>query len=262
MIGAILAGGYGKRLKPITNEIPKALIPIAENYTILDRQMHDFSTAGIKDIYILSGHLGEKIEEYLTHRYPKFEIKYFREEKPLGTLNSVRNLLDHRSDSDIMLRNGDTVTDVNFRQMMRFAKQSSYGMIMFVTKMRSPFGIVELFGDTVIKFREKPQLQSYINAGLYIFKKSIFPMFGEDFQDRELETTVFPKLALNKQIGAYTEEVFWMGIDSEKDLDVVREAYENRTDMQWGYVMKLITGSSAAIEDVFVRAGEKARLKQ
>ena len=63
MIGAILAGGYGKRLKPITDEIPKALVQIRENYTIMDRQIFDFANIGIKDLYVLSGYRGEKIEE-------------------------------------------------------------------------------------------------------------------------------------------------------------------------------------------------------
>lgn len=260
MIGAILAGGYGKRLKPITNEIPKALVPIADDYTILDRQMHDFRCAGINEVYILSGHFGEKIEEYLTKKYPDFTIHYFKEEKPLGTLYSVRNLLEHRSDSDVMLRNGDTITDVNFKQMISFSNRSNYGMVMFVTRMRSPFGIVEMIGDMVTKFREKPFLQSYINAGIYIFKKSIFDKFFDDYQDRELETTVFPKLANAKQIGAYSEDVFWMGIDSEKDLEVVREAYKNRKDTPWGYLKRLSTDFATEVEDVFVRAGETAHI--
>ena len=63
MIGAILAGGYGKRLKPITDEIPKALISIKDGQTIMDRQIYDFRNMGIRDVYILSGYLGEKIME-------------------------------------------------------------------------------------------------------------------------------------------------------------------------------------------------------
>ena len=55
MIGVILAGGYGKRLKPITDEIPKTLINIKEKYTIMDRQIYDFKNIGVEEIYILSG---------------------------------------------------------------------------------------------------------------------------------------------------------------------------------------------------------------
>ncbi len=261
MIGAILAGGYGKRLKPITDDIPKALIPIKEGYTILDRQMHDFRCAGIREVYILSGHLGEKIEEYLSGKYSDFKIECFKEEKPLGTLYSVRNLLEKRSDEDVLLRNGDTVTDVNFKKMLTFAKSSSYGMTMLVTRMRSPFGIVEMIGDMVTRFREKPFLQSYINAGIYVFRKSIFDRFFDEYQDRELETTVFPKLANDKQIGAYTDDSFWMGVDSEKDLDSIRKIYKNREDTSWGYLKRLSDDFPTRVEEVFVRSGETAHIE-
>ncbi len=85
MIGAILAGGYGKRLKPITDNIPKALIEIRENYTIMDRQLLDFKNSGIMDVYILSGYLSEKIEEYYRD-YRDLNIHILNEEKPMGTL--------------------------------------------------------------------------------------------------------------------------------------------------------------------------------
>ena len=257
MIGAILAGGYGKRLKPITNDIPKSMISIKENFTILDRQISDFRSIGITELYILSGHLGEKIEEYLTPKYKDLKITYFREEKPLGTLYSMRNLLEHRKDEDIMLRNGDTVTDMNFKAMVKFARNTSYGAVIFAVKMRSPYGILEIFGDTVTKFKEKPFINAYINAGIYIFKKDIFDFFFDSYPDKELETTVFPRLASRKQIGAYMEDAFWMGIDSEKDLEAIREEYSNREDAPWGYYKMIMTDKKSTITDYFIRAEEE-----
>ncbi len=260
MIGAVLAGGYGRRLKPITNDIPKSLISIRENFTILDRQISDFLVMGIDEIYILSGHLGGKIQEYLDLRYPDVRIEYFREEKPLGTLYSMRNLIENRKDSDIFLRNGDTVTDLSFKSMLKFSNDSDYGMVLYAAKMRSPYGVLETFGDTVTRFREKPFINAYINAGLYIFKKKIFNYFFDDYPEKELETTVFPRLASKKLIGAYFEDAFWMGIDSEKDLEAVREEYANRKDEPWGYV-KTINSGKAMIRDYFVKADEKVNIK-
>ena len=167
MIGAILAGGYGKRLKPITNEIPKALVQIREDYTIMDRQIFDFRNMGVKDLFILSGYLGEKIQERYSNEYEGMAFHYLREQKPLGTLFSLRNLLSERSTDDIVLRNGDTVTDLNFKKFTRFASSSQYEIVMFVTRMKSPFGIVDTLGDQITKFREKPFLDHYINAGIF-----------------------------------------------------------------------------------------------
>lgn len=256
MIGVILAGGYGKRLKPITDEIPKALISIKDDYTIMDRQIFDFKNIGIKDVYILSGYLGHKIEERYGESDGEVNFHYFREEKPLGTLFSIRNLLENRSDQDIILRNGDTVTDLNMERFIEFAKGSRYGMVMFVTRMRSPFGIVETFGDEIISFKEKPYLDYYINAGFYYIKKAVFKYFFDDYFERDVETTAFPKLVKAKEIGVYKEETMWMGIDSEKDLEMIRDEYSNRTDTPCGYVKTLYTQGGSSIVEYFVKSGK------
>ncbi len=260
MIGAILAGGYGKRLKPITDEVPKALVQIRENYTIMDRQIFDFINMGVKEIYILSGYLGEKIEERYGATHQGIKFHYLKEEKPLGTLFSLKSLISERSDEDVILRNGDTVTDLNFKKFISFAQHSTYGLTMFVTRMRSPFGIVDMLGDQVTEFREKPILDYYINAGIYYIKTSAFDLFFDDYVDKEIETTVFPKLAKRKLTGAYTEETMWMGIDSEKDLEQVRREYSNRSDFNWGYIKNLYEENGKSFKEFFVKAGEQVRI--
>lgn len=261
MIGAILAGGFGKRLKPITDEIPKALVQIRENYTIMDRQVFDFANMGIKDLYVLSGYLGEKIEERYGSHYNGLRFHYLREDKPLGTLFSLRNLLTERSDDDIVLRNGDTVTDLNFKRFIKFGESSSYGIVMYVSRMKSPFGIVDTLGDQITKFREKPFLDHYINAGIYYIKKKSFPYFFEEYVDKDIETTVFPRLANDKMAGAYTEDTMWLGIDSEKDLEQIRKDYSNRTDERWGYSKVLFSSGERSLTEYYMKAEERVQLK-
>ena len=260
MIGVILAGGYGKRLKPITDEIPKTLINIKENYTIMDRQIYDFKNIGVEEIYILSGYLGHKIEERYGETDGEVKFHYFREEKPLGTLFSIRNLLEHRSDEDIILRNGDTVTDLNIDRFVEFAQNSKYGMTMFVTRMKSPYGIVETFGDEVLSFKEKPYLDYYINAGFYFLRRPVFKYFFDDYFDKDVETTVFPKLVAAKEVCVYREDTMWMGIDSEKDLEMVREEYSNRTDTPSGYIKTLYSHGKSSIVEYFIKSGKSQKV--
>ena len=262
MIGAILSGGYGKRLKPITDEIPKVLVEIKENYTIMDRQLLDFKSVGIEDVFILSGHLGEKIEERYGKEYNGMRFHYLKEEKPMGTLYSVRNLLKNSGDEDIILRNGDVVTDINYGRFAQFGKESQYGMTMLVTKMKSPYGIVELLGDQVVSFREKPVLDHYINSGMYYIKSSIKELFFNEYNGKDIETTVYPELARRKQIGAYREESFWIGVDSEKELEQVRKEYKGRDDTPYGYKRDIYSKDHMSIMEFFVRDGSSVKLSE
>lgn len=260
MIGAILSGGYGKRLKPITDEIPKSLIEIKEKYTIMDRQIYDFQNAGIKEIYILSGHLGEKIEERYGKEHMGMNFHYLKEEKPMGTLYSVRNLMNNCPGQDIVLRNGDTITDLNFGEFIRFSENSPFKMVMFIYRMKSPFGIVETLGDQVTSFKEKPFLNYFINAGVYFIKSSAKDIFFADYLNKDIETTVFPELARRKMIGAYKEDTFWMGIDSEKDLETVRNQYSGRVDFPWGYMRSTFTGKDISLVTYHLKENSKMSL--
>ncbi len=260
MIGAILAGGYGKRLKPLTDDIPKALVQIKQNYTILDRQIFDYRNAGIRDIYFLTGHLGEKIEQKYGKEKDGVRFHYLKEEKPLGTLYSLRGLIEASGDDDILLRNGDTITDLNFPKFVKFADESSYAMVIFVTRMKSPYGIVDLLGDSIVSFREKPYLDSYINSGVYVIKKDAFKYFSEEYHYRDLEKSVFPRLASLKLLGGYREETLWMGIDSEKDLEQIRSEYRGREDYTWGYSKVISEEKGLTIRDYYLKAGASLKL--
>jgi NDP-sugar pyrophosphorylase family protein len=258
MIGAILAGGYGKRLKPITDHIPKALVEIKDNYTIMDRQLFDFKNIGIKDVYILSGYLSEVIEERYKD-YNDMKIHYLKEDKPMGTLYSLSNLMKNINE-DVIVRNGDTVTDINFKNFVDFSKSRNYDIIMYVTKMQSPYGIVEFSGDKVDNFREKPELDHYINAGMYYIKKSAFEAFFRNYMEKDIEKSVFPYFVNNNRMGVYCEDALWLGIDSEKDLSTIKEVYKGREDTKYGYSKILYENTGKGIIEHYIRSGEKINI--
>jgi NDP-sugar pyrophosphorylase family protein len=93
-VGMILCGGFGKRLRPITEKIPKPLVEIKDNYTILDKQLFDFKSAGVDRVLLLTGFLSEKIQERYDDEYLGVNIEYIREDEPLGTLNAIKLGMD------------------------------------------------------------------------------------------------------------------------------------------------------------------------
>jgi len=119
IIGGILCGGLGKRLRPITDYIPKSLIEIKDNYSILDRQLFQMKYSGIKRVCLLSGYLHEKIEEKYGTSWNGLKIGYSVEEKPGGTLYAINSLLRGFDSQRYLVMNGDIVTDMNIKQIRR-----------------------------------------------------------------------------------------------------------------------------------------------
>lgn len=254
MIGMILCGGHGKRLRPLTDDIPKTLIEIKEGYTILDKQLIDFRDAGIDKVVLLTGYLSDKIEDRYGSRWKNIDIDYSVEENPLGTLNAIRLGLE-KVDEDVIIRNGDVVADVNIRKMVNKFNSSNYMASMFIAKMRSPYGIVDIGDDRIRKFREKPTLDYYFNAGIYCFKKGISETFSK-FEIGDIEKSVFPLLAETNQFGFFKNEgLFWISVDTTKDLEEVQKEYANKTDKPWGYEKILINTEKYLTKELFIFEG-------
>jgi len=259
MIGMILCGGYGRRFRPLTDVIPKVLLEIKDGYSILDRQLFAFRSAGFDRVLFLAGYLSEKIEERYGPECKGLKIEYVVEEKPLGTLNAIRMGMG-RVDEDVMVSNGDVVTDLNLKRMKQGFESSAYPASMFVVRMRSPYGIVEL-GDGCIKsFKEKPLLNYFINGGFYCFSKDVQGLL-EEFKVGDVEKTAFPRLAAVKQLAYHRESVpFWASIDSPKDLENVKKEYENRTDKPWGYEKTITLTKERLEKELFIMGGYRTSL--
>ncbi|WP_458405216.1 sugar phosphate nucleotidyltransferase [Methanobrevibacter sp.] len=260
-VGMILCGGFGKRLRPITETVPKPLVEIKNDYSILDKQLFDFKNAGIKDVYLLAGFLHEKIEEKYGETYDGMNMHYIIEDEPLGTLNAIRLGMEAIEDENchFVIRNGDIVSDFNLKRMIEYGEKSSLSVTMFVTQLHSPYGIVELNGDKITSFKEKPLLEDYyINGGIY-FVKGKFD-FGE-FKTGDIEKTLFPKLAKENNLGFYKENnLFWIAVDTSKELDSVKKEYENKIDKPWGYEKVLIYTEKYLTKELYLKEGYKTSM--
>ncbi|MBU7015737.1 MAG: cupin domain-containing protein [Theionarchaea archaeon] len=256
-IGAILCGGYGTRLRPLTQETPKPLIELREGYTILDKQLLHFKTAGITHIYMLAGYLHEKIHERYSKSWDGLTIEYLIEEKPGGTLYALNNLFQ-ATEKDAIIMNGDIVTDINLKEMVNHCTE--HEMFMYVAPLVSPFGVVELSDSRVISFKEKPILPHHINGGIYVIPFSLRRYFAH-YKEGDAEKLVFPSIARAGALRCYKEDdVFWHSVDSIKDLETVQSEYHNKTDKPWGYEKIIVLTDKYLTKELYIKKGESTSL--
>lgn len=252
MIGAILCGGYGKRLKPLTDQTPKPLLEIKDDYTILDKQILQFKYAGIKKVVLLCGHLHEKIKERFGNNWQRVEIEYSVEDKPRGTLFAINNLFKNFEADNYIIRNGDVVCDANIKEMI---SEHQNKMLMYLTPLVSPYGIAEMSEKKIIGFKEKPVLNYYLNAGIYIMSNELKDILFKH-QEGDIEKLAFPEIASSGLMNHYRENVFWQSVDSLKDLERVKSEYSNKIDKPWGYEKLIIKTDKYMTKELYLMKNE------
>ncbi|MGC9149184.1 MAG: nucleotidyltransferase family protein [Sulfolobales archaeon] len=228
MKAVILAGGLGKRLRPLTEDKPKPLIEINGKPIIL-WQINWLKKYGVKEYVLLVGYRKERIIESIGSgaRYD-IKVSYVVEEEPLGTGGAVKNaepLL--RNEEYFLVLNGDIITNLDIDRLVREFLEDKYAVAgISVVPLRSPYGIIEVDDKLYVRrFIEKPLLEDYkINAGVYIMRKEIFSYLPEK---GDLERTTFPKLAEERRLKAiYFKEAYWRSIDTHKDIDEASKEIE------------------------------------
>ena len=222
MKAVILAGGLGKRLRPLTDERPKAMIKVL-NIPIIEWQIRWFKRYTIDEIIVCVGHMKELIMDHIGDG-KKFGVKvdYAIEEEPLGTGGALKNaqrlLLTGIKESGFFMINGDILTDLDPNRL----GPSNLSCVSIVP-LRSQYGLVEIDDDLIIsRFIEKPKIKDkWINAGVYRFTKDIFNYLPEK---GNIEVTALPSLAKERKLKATKfENSFWRSIDSHKDIEEASE---------------------------------------
>jgi NDP-sugar pyrophosphorylase family protein len=217
MKAIVLAGGLGKRLRPLTDERPKPMIQVL-NIPIIEWQIRWFRRHGIREIVICVGYMKEHIIDYIGSGN-KFGVKvgYAVEEEPLGTGGALKNaesLLGGVEENGFFMVNGDILTDLDPGKL----NNGNFASIA-VVPLRSPYGVVQLdHSSSVMGFIEKPQIKDrWINAGVYYFTRDIFKYLPDN---GNIEVTALPLLVKDHKLKAVKyEDSFWRSIDSHKDIE-------------------------------------------
>jgi len=176
----IMAGGKGTRLKPITNVIPKPLVPVGDK-TILEVIMDQFEGIGCHKFYMSVNYKADMMKYYLSQLEHKYDIDFFMEDKPLGTIGSV-SLLKGKITTPFFVSNCDSINDQDYRDVYEY-HQNNHNDLTIVTMVKSfkiPYGVIETGEDgLMIALHEKPEQTYMVNTGVYVLNPGLIDEIPE-----------------------------------------------------------------------------------
>ena len=170
----IMAGGKGTRLKPITNVIPKPLIPVGDK-TILEIIMDQFEEIGCHKFYMSVNYKADMMKYYLSQLDHKYDIEFFMEDKPLGTIGSV-SLLKGKITTPFFVSNCDSINEQDYRDVWDYHVQNHNDMtiVTMVKSFKIPYGVIETGEDGLMTaLKEKPEQTYQVNTGVYILNPEL-----------------------------------------------------------------------------------------
>lgn len=219
----LLCGGEGTRLRPYTYNIPKPMLPLGK-HPILEFVINNLKRNGLTDITITLGYLKDQIIDYFGDG-SKFgvRIEYAVEERRMNTAGSLVPILNELDDT-FLVAMGDHLTNINLRKMIEYHEEKRNIATIGLKRTGLPFeyGIVQLNEDkTIAEFKEKPIIESLINAGIYVFEPEArkYIKEGADFAK-----DVFPEILNDrKKISGYVFDDFWLDIGRIPDYEQVNQ---------------------------------------
>jgi len=221
----LMAGGEGKRLRPLTETTPKPLLKVGEK-PIIEYNIDRLISYGIKNINLSINYLGEQIIDYFGDGASKdVNIKYAKENKPLGTIGSIL-LIDEFHNDDIIVMNSDLLTNIDFSDFFKSYKESDADMAVAATSYHVdvPYAVLEMSDDgiDVKSLKEKPRYTYYSNAGIYIMNKKILKMIPEnEFYD--ITDLMERVLEMNLKLITYPINGYWLDIGKHDDFKKAQE---------------------------------------
>ena len=223
----ILAGGKATRLRPITYEIPKPLLPV-KGIPLMEYGIRLLAKYDVREIIIALGYLSHKIRQYFGDG-GKFgvQIQYTEEQEPLGTAGPLRLAKDQLTETFFML-SADILCDIDLEKFAQFHRQhDGLGTIAVTTvEDSSRFGMIVFQNDRIVDFVEKPEKQQqtsqYINSGYYVLEPEVIDRVSEGYC--MIEKAIFPELAKEDKLFGYRFDGQWSDVGT---FSAYEEAIKN-----------------------------------
>ena len=218
MIAVLLIGGLATRLLPLSQHMPKSLLPICDR-ELLHYQISQLALAGVNRIVLAAGYKVEQLREYVQSYSGGLEFSYSIEPEPRGTAGALAYAREHIGIEQAIVLNADILSNVDLKTVIKAHKQARRPATLVGYKVADPsrYGLFQLEGDSIVGFTEKPPVHStsvaaYINAGVYVLEPEVIASIPTD-RLVSIERETFPQLI--EEHGALTHfahDEFWYDI--------------------------------------------------
>ncbi len=266
MRAVVLVGGFGTRLRPLTNSVPKPLLPVG-HVPIIERLIANLVRGGVTDVTLA---IGFKPEPFLAAfpdgRCAGATLTYAVEPEPLDTAGAIRFAAIHTGiDSTFVVANGDVLTDLDIAALVAFHRSRKAEVTMHLTPVQDPsaFGVVDRDENGLVsRFIEKPPPgaapSNLINAGTYVFERSVIDRIP-DGRKVSVEREIFPAVVADRGLWALPTQDYWIDAGQpdlylQANLDVIsrRRAAPNWAD---GVAPDAVLGDDVMLTDSVVARG-------
>lgn len=215
----LMAGGFGKRLRPLTDNCPKPMLKVGDK-PILETILEQFIRSGFKNFYISTCYLNEQIENYFGdgQRFG-VSIRYIREDTPLGTAGAIGLLPEAAKALPLLMMNGDLLTQVDFNMLLDFHIKEGADLSVAVREyqMQVPYGVIQHRHSSITDIVEKPVENYFINAGIYcISPQAAQSLSGQTAVD--MPDLIGDRLQAGHRVSMFPIHEYWLDIGRMSDF--------------------------------------------
>lgn len=226
MQAVIMAGGYGTRLLPLTEDLPKPMLPVGDR-PLMQLMIEQLRQAGIRRVNVTTHYQHEKISNYFGDGQAfGVEMNYVAEDRPLGTAGAL-GLMKAPSEP-LLIVNGDILTRVDFRTMLAYHREHSADITVAVRQydVQLPYGVLECEGHQVQRVREKPLLNFFVNAGIYLMEPSVHRYIPNE-QRLDMTDLIQRLLDEGRPVVSFPILEYWLDIGQHTDYEQAQTDIKN-----------------------------------
>lgn len=222
MSAVIMAGGFGTRLRPFTENVPKPMLPVGDK-PLLELTVEKLRRSGIKRVNVTTHYLAEQISDHFGDgKAFGVEMAYVPEDRPLGTAGALR--LMEPPDGPLLVLNGDILTSVDYQAMLAFHREHRASVTVGVRKyeLQVPYGVIETDDALVRTLREKPLQRFLVNAGIYLLEPPVMRFIPEG---RRFDMTDLIQVLIQEgcRVASFPIVEYWLDIGQVADYQQAQD---------------------------------------